>query len=989
MQINKHNAKSAAARSERGLHFFSSRKGILSDKSHYHGGSFYGWFTFLGRRPLFTVLAVMAAAIGICVFIIPYSLTDYEPYRGKRVTLTGTVCGLEQKMEGDTLVWRMMLSDIQTDDTAADTLTDSAPGSVTDINADSSIDSITDINSDSAAGGFINPGKRDRVLCILDHAPEVDVSARVRLCGTMYPFRRAMNEGEFDLLLYYHILRVSFSLRDVDTLAASAPTDQLAVSLFHLKNYISEQIDCLFSTQNSAALKAMLLGEKGLLEEETRELYQGAGIVHILSISGLHLSLLGMGLFSLTGKCRWIPMPVRAAASILIVFLYGKMIGMGTSVFRALVMLTLYIISKVIGRTYDILTAASIAAFLLLLDQPLYLLHTGFQFSFCAVLAIGILLPALPGRILKAIAIPLATLPVYLWAYGTFPVTSLLLNLIVIPLMTVVMVSAGGAVLLEGMIGFVSGGLTDSLPANGTLSAGGALAANATLSAGGVLPAALKWFPRIIGLPAELILDFYRFLAESSGKIPGHEIVLGRPSPIRILVFYSMLLILAAISVRLQMPHMRRRIEADAVSQKREASLLQLRNVRTENAAYAAHVTDNPGAKGWSEAFADSMKSGRRKEDRGDLLLRRAVAKTCQIFHLYDNRSRKDFACICTALWIAAALSVLAFRFSPAFEMDMLYVGQGDGIFISCQGRHFLIDGGSSTKEDLAKYTLLPFLHSKGVGHLDGIILTHDDIDHCSGLLQFLEAAAEEKPLISLSAVYLPDIAESAKGENYKRIENLCGQVGIPVRCISRGQRLRSGCLTMECLHPVRGASYEDANEYSTTLLLRYRDSSLSQEEDSAVKPDLSGKAEDFSALLTGDLEGQGEEELLKYLTETNLLQASEELPNIDVLKVAHHGSKNATSEHFLQLVHPDIAFISAGIDNMYGHPAEELLDRLVSSASRSAIYRTDLQGEISIGCRKKGDDYQIKTFLGDMAETSETSKRRSQGNQATDAFQE
>jgi competence protein ComEC len=319
---------------------------------------------------------------------------------------------------------------------------------------------------------------------------------------------------------------------------------------------------------------------------------------------------------------------------------------------------------------------------------------------------------------------------------------------------------------------------------------------------------------------------------------------------------------------------------------------------------------------------------------------------------------------------------VLAFRFSPAFEMDMLYVGQGDGIFISCRGRHFLIDGGSSTKEDLAKYTLIPFLHSKGVGHLDGIILTHDDIDHCSGLLQFLEAAAEEKPLISLSAVYLPDIAESAKGENYKRIENLCGQVGIPVRCISRGQRLRSGCLTMECLHPVRGASYEDANEYSTTLLLRYRDSSLLPEEDSAVKPDLSGKAEGFSALLTGDLEGQGEEELLKYLTETNLLQDSEELPNIDVLKVAHHGSKNATSEHFLQLVHPDIAIISAGIDNMYGHPAEELLDRLVSSASQPAIYRTDLQGEISFRHNKKGDDYHVKTFLGDTTETSEISKK-------------
>lgn len=287
MQIKKHNAKNAATRSERGLHFFPSGKGILSEKSQYHGGSFnkgsfhkgsyYGGsfhgdsfyrdhfhrgFRIFGRRPLFTVLAVIAAAIGICIFLSPYSLTDYEPYRGKRVTLTGTVCGLEQKLEGDTLVWRMMLSDIRTDDTIADTITD------------------------SAADRIIDPGKRDRVLCILDHAPEADMSARVRLCGTMYPFRRAMNEGEFDLLLYYHILRVSFSLRDVDTLAASAPTDQLAVSLFHLKNYISEQIDCLFSTQNSAVLKAMLLGEKGLLEEETRELYQGAGIVHILSISG-------------------------------------------------------------------------------------------------------------------------------------------------------------------------------------------------------------------------------------------------------------------------------------------------------------------------------------------------------------------------------------------------------------------------------------------------------------------------------------------------------------------------------------------------------------------------------------------------------------------------------------------------------------------------------------------------------------------------------
>lgn len=349
----------------------------------------------------------------------------------------------------------------------------------------------------------------------------------------------------------------------------------------------------------------------------------------------------------------------------------------------------------------------------------------------------------------------------------------------------------------------------------------------------------------------------------------------------------------------------------------------------------------------------------------------------------------------------AALLILTAARRTPAFEMDLLYVGQGDGIFISCQGRHFLIDGGSSSKEELAKYTLLPFFHCKGISRLDGILLTHDDGDHCSGILELLEAAAGGDPQIQVSTIYLPDIADEAKGDHYRRIEDLAAQAGIPVRYISRGQRIRSVALTLDCLHPASGASYENANEYSTTLLLRYGDTS--------------GKSEDFTALLTGDLEGQGEADLLQYLEETNVLQpangqlaemdllqaangqlsepklpqatngkhAEPNLPqaangklsetdlfqtpdrrqNVHVLKVAHHGSKNATSEDFLQIVHPGMAMISAGIDNMYGHPSGELLDRLAASISPSSVFRTDLQGEITIRCRK-GDNYHVKCFL-------------------------
>ena len=195
-------------------------------------------------------------------------------------------------------------------------------------------------------------------------------------------------EQENELCRYYHILRVEFSVRDAEILAVSPPTDRLAAVLYSVKRILSAGADRVFTVENAPVVKAVLLGEKGLLDDDTKELYQGAGIIHIFSISGLHITLIGTGVFTLLGFLR-IPLPVRAATALAVIYLYGKMIGMGTSVFRAIVMFSLYLIAKAIGRTYDLLTAAGIACLLLLLDQPLYFLHTGFLFTFAAVLSIG------------------------------------------------------------------------------------------------------------------------------------------------------------------------------------------------------------------------------------------------------------------------------------------------------------------------------------------------------------------------------------------------------------------------------------------------------------------------------------------------------------------------------------------------------------------------------------------------------------------------
>ena len=272
------------------------------------------------RRPLLSALAALIAAIGVVLFLFPPQIPDLEAWRGSRVTLAGTIRALEPKLEGEDTVWRMTLSDISLSDASLSdsSLTDASPADkstadtvTTDrMPADTSTGDPSLPDPDAAA---LSPGKKGLVLCVLDAEPQTDIGARVEVCGTVIPFRSAMNEGEFDVRLYYHILRIDYSLRDVEIMAASKPAGILAPTLFHVRKTADDIIDRCFSQRNAPTIKAILLGEKGLLDEDTKDLYQGAGIIHILSISGLHLSLIGMGLFGLLGKLR-LPLPGQNSA---------------------------------------------------------------------------------------------------------------------------------------------------------------------------------------------------------------------------------------------------------------------------------------------------------------------------------------------------------------------------------------------------------------------------------------------------------------------------------------------------------------------------------------------------------------------------------------------------------------------------------------------------------------------------------------------------
>ena len=479
-------------------------------------------------------------------------------------------------------------------------------------------------------------------------------------------------------------------------------------------------------------------------------------------------------------------------------------------------------VSKAAGRTYDILTAMAVAALLLLIEQPCYLLHSGFLFSFGAVAAAGFLMPELPGPT-KPLAIPLFTLPVHLCFYYTFPIYSIILNIIVIFMAPVLI--TGGCVSL--ILGTAADLISSGTLLHTVLAAAGSLA--------GEIPVLILWI--------------FERMCDLTEKLPFNTLTTGRPPDWVIVVYY--LMIAAAVSVS---------------------------------------------------------------------RLRLCAEKTARGLRF--------------AVFAAAVLVIFRVRYVPPMALYMWDVGQGDGLLIrTCDESGtsvILIDGGSSSRKSIGENVEIPFLKYHGISKIDYCVMTHDDLDHCSGLLELLDQADAPGGL-RIGCLGMPSVAEDRKGEIYHRVEETARQKGIPVTYLHRGMIYSKGKLELSCLHPALNASYEEANEYSVVLLLTY------------------GR---FSAMLTGDLEGQGEKDLLDYLGDSKI--------STDILKAAHHGSKGATTQMFLQKISSSIALISCGTGNRYGHPAPETVRRIKEAGMEILDTRRD--GQISVTTDGRGR-YLIHTF--------------------------
>jgi competence protein ComEC len=245
----------------------------------------------------------------------------------------------------------------------------------------------------------------------------------------------------------------------------------------------------------------------------------------------------------------------------------------------------------------------------------------------------------------------------------------------------------------------------------------------------------------------------------------------------------------------------------------------------------------------------------------------------------------------------------------------MIDVGQGDAILIKFpDGKTALIDAGSADyKFDNGERVILPLLDHLGINKIDYGLVSHIDLDHYGGFISLIN---ENK----ISRIYKPYLDTSFSKD--VKFEKFLKAREIPVTYYEKGI-IKSPAGRIYILNDFDRGVKLTTNNGSGLLKIVY------------------GKN---SVLFTGDLEHRAEDH---YLIDYGSFLKS------DVLKVAHHGSKNGSSEEFISIVQPKISLISDGIKNKFGHPAEVVLQRLKKAGS--SIARTDKSGAILL--RSDGDN--------------------------------
>lgn len=362
------------------------------------------------------------------------------------------------------------------------------------------------------------------------------------MSGTVSVPDSATNPGTFDQYIYLRNKGYYLCISNGIIESGNHRPYSIEGFLYGIKNRCTKIIDNSFDSESAGIVKAMLVADKSTLDKNIKKLYSENGIAHIMAISGVHVAIIGMTLYGFLRKLK-IGRLISGTFSIAIIILYGIMTGMSSSTERAVIMLILSIAAEYFGRKTDAPTSMGFAMIIMVLGNPYVILDAGFQLSFAAITGVTVVAPQLRKllrmfkcfikeadekkkqkhkkimslrkmiiKLIDALVVGIAsfitTTPVIIYYYYQFPPYSILINLIVIPLVSLIV---GGSILVV---------LT------GLFFTGAAV---------------------VMTYPVRLILFGYKYLCIFASGLPGASVLVGHISIGMIFVYYLSVVLIFAI----------------------------------------------------------------------------------------------------------------------------------------------------------------------------------------------------------------------------------------------------------------------------------------------------------------------------------------------------------------------------------------------------------------------------------------------------------
>ncbi|PJN61697.1 hypothetical protein PAEAM_12560 [Paenibacillus sp. GM1FR] len=784
----------------------------------------------------------------------------------------------------------------------------------------------------------------------------------ITLNGSFVLPGEARNFGGFDYRSYLRTLHIHwlFKVKGASSVAAVAPEGLGQYNVLRWTDWtrhkLGSAVEQLFPEPHAGYMKGLIIGMATDIDPGTYGQFSQLGLTHILAISGTHVAVYVASLLLILS---WLRLTRETALTIVLILVpaYVLLSGGSPSVIRAgiMSMIGLYMARRGLAR--DGLQMISAAALLMMWWDPYFLLSVSFQLSFLVTAGLMIYMPlinrlfsgwpkSLAATASVTVTAQLISFPVTILYFNQFSLLSFVANFLLVSLISAIVLPLGTVAMLLSFI----------------------------------------WVP--LAKPLAWIamqLNQLTFVSvEWMNSLPGFVLIWATPPLLWIAAYYAVLYALLYLLHR-------------GNGEQRETTFIEEETaplVRRQPSVSMA----NMGIRSSMSTVLQDQGKNRRVDGKETSLTTLGAsiawpeytsAFTARGAGYYSSErmsKAQQWLCGLLAISFIAGLWWAYQTPKPAGTgiVQFLDIGQGDSTLITTpEGKHILVDGGGTvsfgnteqswkTRRDpyeVGAKVVVPLLKKRGIHQLDAVIVTHADQDHAGGLQAVLEQIPVKRFMFN---------GTTSGKDNFDKLLDTAMERKIPLYAIQQGMSYKADKQTS--LHFIApDLAHMDVNVSGSLPVSEH------QNHDSVVfLLEMAGA----SMLFTGDMDAAAEQDLLYMIQDGSLAAQFEQKGadigvtegfvqrvltrplqvdskdasasvSIDVLKVAHHGSKTSSTEAWLQYWNAKTAVISAGVNNTYGHPNPGVMERL--EATGSDIYRTDQMGEVQMRVKDGEIDIRYK----------------------------